>query len=237
MIDLHCHILPGIDDGAKNAKESVSMARVAAKDGITHIVATPHIRETLHPVNFLKQYVTKFNEALQKLQVPVEILYGADVYAMLLPKEVRRYAINNTQYILIEFPYTHIPANASDILFNFKMQNLIPIITHPERIPSVIRNPETLFSLLSRDVYVQVTADSLTGNFGEQIQECAFYLLQKGAVHFIASDAHSATVRRPVLSEAVKVAEKIVGKEEARKLVEDNPLAVISGKHIHRPSL
>ena len=237
MIDLHCHILPGIDDGAKNAKESVRMARVAAKDGITHIVATPHIRETLHPVNFLKQYVTKFNEALQKLQVPVEILYGADVYAMLLPKEVRRYAINNTQYILIEFPYTHIPANASDILFNFKMQNLIPIITHPERIPSVIRNPETLFSLLSRDVYVQVTADSLTGNFGEQIQECAFYLLQKGAVHFIASDAHSATVRRPVLSEAVKVAEKIVGKEEARKLVEDNPLAVISGKHIHRPSL
>ena len=237
MIDLHCHILPSIDDGAKNAKESVSMARVAAKDGITHIVATPHIRETLHPVNFLKQYVTKFNEALQKLQVPVEILYGADVYAMLLPKEVRRYAINNTQYILIEFPYTHIPANASDILFNFKTQNLIPIITHPERIPSVIRNPETLFSLLSRDVYVQVTADSLTGNFGEQIQECAFYLLQKGAVHFIASDAHSATVRRPVLSEAVKVAEKIVGKEEARKLVEDNPLAVISGKHIHRPSL
>ena len=237
MIDLHCHILPSIDDGAKNAKESVSMARVAAKDGITHIVATPHVRETLPPVNFLKQYVTKFNEALQKLQVPVEILYGADVYAMLLPKEVRRYAINNTQYILIEFPYTHIPANASDILFNFKMQNLIPIITHPERIPSVIRNPETLFSLLSRDVYVQVTADSLTGNFGEQIQECAFYLLQKGAVHFIASDAHSATVRRPVLSEAVKVAEKIVGKEEARKLVEDNPLAVISGKHIHRPSL
>jgi protein-tyrosine phosphatase len=237
MIDLHCHILPGIDDGAKNAKESVSMARVAARDGITHIVATPHIRETLHPVNFLKQYVTKFNKALQKLQVPVEILYGADVYAMFSPKEVRRYAINNTQYILIEFPYTHIPANASDILFNYKTQTLIPIIPHPERLPSVIRNPETLFSLLSRDVYVQVTADSLTGNFGEQIKECAVYLLQKGAVHFIASDAHSATARRPVLSEAVKVAEKIVGKEEARMLVEDNPLAVISGKHIHGPPL
>jgi len=232
MIDLHCHILPGIDDGAKSAKESVRMARVAAKDGITHIVATPHIRDTLHPVNFLKQYVTKFNEALLKWQIHVEILYGADVYAMLPPKQVRRYAINNTQYILIEFPYTHIPANATDILFNFKMQDLVPIITHPERIPSVIRNPETLFPLLSGDVYVQITADSLTGNFGEQIQECAFYLLQKGGVHFIASDAHSATVRGPVLSEAVKVAGKIVGKEKARMLVEDNPLAVISGKNL-----
>jgi protein-tyrosine phosphatase len=232
MIDLHCHILPGIDDGAKSAKESVRMARVAAKDGITHIVATPHIRDTLHPVNFLKQYVTKFNEALLKWQIPVEILYGADVYAMLPPKQVRRYAINNTQYILIEFPYTHIPANATDILFNFKMQDLVPIITHPERIPSVIRNPETLFPLLSGDVYVQITADSLTGNFGEQIQECAFYLLQKGGGHFIASDAHSATVRGPVLSEAVKVAGKIVGKEKARMLVEDNPLAVISGKNL-----
>ena len=164
--------------------------------------------------------------------MPVEILYGADVYAMLPPKEVLRYAINNTQYILIEFPYTHIPANAADIIFNFRLQGLIPIITHPERNPSVIRDPEKLFSLLARNVYVQITGDSLTGNFGHQIQECAFYLLKKGAVHFIASDAHSEIVRGPVLSEALKVAEKIVGKENARMLVNDNPLAVISGKDI-----
>ena len=232
MIDLHCHILPGIDDGAENAKESVKMARVAAEDGISHIVATPHIRETLHPPVFLKKNVTKLNEVLQKYQVPVEILCGADVYAMLPPREVLGYAINNSQYILIEFPYTHVPANAADIIFNFKLQGLIPIITHPERNPSVIREPEKLFSLLTGNVYIQVTADSLTGNFGMQIQECAFYLLKKKAVHFIASDAHSAIVRRPVLSEAAKVAEKIVGKENARMLVNDNPLAVISGKDI-----
>ena len=232
MIDIHCHILPGIDDGAEDSKESVRMAKVAAEDGITHIVATPHVRETLHPPDFLKQYVTKFNEALQKFNVPVEILYGADVYAMLPPKEVQQYAINNTRYILIEFPYTHIPANASDILFNFKMQGLIPIITHPERNPSVIRDPKMLFSLLNRDVYVQITGDSLIGNFGHQIQECAIYLLKKGAVHFIASDAHSARIRGPVLSEALKKAVKILGKTEARRLVEDNPLAVILGNDI-----
>lgn len=232
MIDLHCHILPGIDDGAENIKESIHMAKVAADDGISHIVATPHVRDTLHPPDLLKKHVTRLNEELQKDQVPVEILYGADVYAMLPPREVLGYAINNSQYILIEFPYTHIPANAADIIFNFKLQGLIPIITHPERNPSVIRDPEKLFSLLTGNVYAQVTADSLMGNFGMQIQECTFYLLKKGAVHFIASDAHSAIARGPILSEAVKVAGKIIGKEQARMLVNDNPLAVISGKDI-----
>jgi protein-tyrosine phosphatase len=232
MIDLHCHILPGIDDGAENVKESISMARVAAKDGITHIVATPHIRETLHPADFLKKCVRNLNQALKKHHVPVEILCGADVYAMLPIQQMMAYSINNSRYILIEFPYTHIPANALDILFNLKLEGLIPIITHPERNPSVIHNPEKLFSLLTGDVYAQVTADSLTGNFGIQIQECAFFLLKKGAVHFIASDAHSALIRSPLLSEAARLAQKIVGKEKARMLVEDNPLAVISGKQI-----
>ncbi|MDH3783622.1 MAG: hypothetical protein OES33_12960, partial [Desulfobulbaceae bacterium] len=100
MIDLHCHILPGIDDGAENIKESIHMAKVAADDGISHIVATPHVRDTLHPPDLLKKHVTRLNEALQKDQVPVEILYGADVYAMLPPREVLGYAINNSQYIL-----------------------------------------------------------------------------------------------------------------------------------------
>jgi len=237
MIDIHCHILPGIDDGARNVVESLSMARVAAEDGITHIVATPHVRETLYPVDFLKKCVEDLNAELNEQQVPVEILYGADVYAMLPPEEVLGYAINNTQYMLVEFPYTYMPGNAKDILFNLALCGLTPIITHPERNPSVMRNPETLLSLLTGDVYVQVTADSLTGNFGHEVQQCAFYLLKKEAVHFIASDAHSAEGRQPVLSEAVNRAEKIVGKDIARILVEDNPLAVITGKHIQFPAL
>jgi protein-tyrosine phosphatase len=232
MIDIHCHIMPGIDDGAADAQESLSMAKAAAEDGISHIVATPHIRETLHPPALLRKYVEKLNQVMKKWQVPVEILYGADVYALLAPKEMLGYTINDSKYILIEFPYTHIPAHAPDILFNLKLQGLIPIITHPERNPTVIQNPEKLFSLLTGDVYVQVTADSLLGNFGQQIRECTFYLLKKGAVHFIASDAHSAKTRGPVLYEAVKTARKIVGKDNARILVEDNPLAVISGKPI-----
>ncbi|MCJ7603799.1 MAG: hypothetical protein MUO63_20165 [Desulfobulbaceae bacterium] len=230
MIDLHCHILPGIDDGARDGKEALRMARVAADDGITHIVATPHVRETLHPVGFLKKCVARLNSILQKKNVPVEILFGADAYALLAPEKLKGYTINNTRYILIEFPYTHIPSNAGDILFNLGLHGLTPIITHPERIPSVIRNPDTLLSLLSGNVYVQITADSLTGGFGRDVKECTRYLLQKGAVRFIASDAHSADFRRPVLSRALHVAEKIVGKEKARMLVEDNPLAVIFGK-------
>lgn len=230
MIDIHCHILPGIDDGARNAKESLRMARIAAADGVKKIVATPHVKETIHSPDFLKKCVAKLNEILQKRQVPVEILYGADAYALLAPEDLKQYTINHTRYILIEFPYTHIPLNAPNILFKLALQGLTPIITHPERIPTVMAKPETLFSLLKGDIYVQITADSLIGNFGSKIQDCAIFLLQKGAVHFIASDAHSDIVRRPILSGAVDLAEKIIGKEKARLLVEDNPLAVISGK-------
>ncbi|MBU4264338.1 MAG: phosphotransferase [Proteobacteria bacterium] len=230
MIDIHCHILPGIDDGARDGKEALRMARVAADDGVSHIVATPHLRETLHPGGFLEKCVAHLNCILHEKNVPVEVLCGAEAYALLAPEKLKDYTINHTRYILIEFPYTHIPSNAGDILFNLSLHGLTPIITHPERIPSVIRNPDALLSLLSGDVHVQITAGSLTGGFGSEARECARYLLQKGAVRFIASDAHSADFRRPVLSKALRVAEKIVGKEKARMLVEDNPLAVISGK-------
>jgi protein-tyrosine phosphatase len=151
---------------------------------------------------------------------------------LLSPELLKAYTINNTGFILVEFPYTHLPINAGEILFNLILQGLTPIITHPERIPTVMANPDTLLSLLNGNVYVQVTADSLTGAFGDRAKECACFLLQKGAVHFIASDAHSSKIRKPVLSEALAVAEKIIGKEKARLLVEDNPLSVISGKNI-----
>ena len=232
MIDIHCHILPGIDDGARNAKESLRMAKIAAADGVKKIVATPHVKETIHSAEFLRECVARLNELLMKKKVPVEILYGADSYALLPPEDLKQYTINNTQYVLLEFPYTHIPHNAGEILCNLALQGLRPIITHPERIPTVMDDPETLLMLLKEGVYVQVTADSLVGNFGSRIQDCTIYLLQQGVVHFIASDAHSAKVRKPVLSSAVDLAEKIIGKENARKLVEDNPQAVISGKDI-----
>ncbi len=130
MIDIHCHILPGIDDGPSGIGESIQMARIAAEDGITTIVATPHVKDTVHPVSAIKKGVADLNRHLQALDIPVKVLPGADVNAFLNPSLIKDYTIGETNYILIEFPHTHIPQNAKDILFNISLQGLLPIITH-----------------------------------------------------------------------------------------------------------
>jgi protein-tyrosine phosphatase len=233
VIDIHCHILPQIDDGPSNITESIEMAKIAAIDGITKIVATPHIKDTLHPVTFIKKSIAVLNSRLGEMGISIEILQGADVNAMLDISLLKGYTLNNTDYILIEFPHSHLPKNAKEILFNMMIKGYRPIMTHPERNFSVIKNPDSLFELLDTGLLVQITADSLTGAFGVDIQECAFYLLRRGVVSFIATDAHSSQQRRPILSEGVRVAERIIGKEEAIKLVTLNPEAILRGRSLN----
>jgi protein-tyrosine phosphatase len=233
VIDIHCHILPEIDDGPSEIKESIDMAKIAALDGITKIVATPHIKDTLHPVAKIERSVKVLNRSLTEMGIPIEIIKGADVNAMLDPSLLNGYTINNTDYILIEFPHSHLPKNSKEILFRMVIKGYHPIITHPERNFSVIKNPDLLFELLDTGLLVQITADSLTGFFGVDIKECALYLLERGVVSFIATDAHSSYQRRPVLSDGLKVAEKVIGKEKANNMVNLNPEAVITGKPLN----
>lgn len=232
MIDIHCHILPGIDDGPEKIEESIEMARIALHDGITKIVATPHIKEILHPHSTIQKAVEVLNSRMAGLDIPVEILKGADVSAMLDTSLMEGYTINNTSYILIEFPHTYLPGNTKEILFRMMMRGYRPIITHPERNLSILADPRFLFALLDTGLLVQITAGSLTGSFGIDIQECALYLLKKGVVSFIASDAHSSLERRPILSGGLKVAEKIIGKERAFRLVSLNPGMVLKGEPV-----
>jgi len=230
VIDIHCHILPGIDDGPPDMQESVEMARIAAGDGITKIVATPHIRNTLHPVSSIRDNIERLNKRLAELAIPVEIVQGADVYAMLDVSLLRGYTINNTPYILIEFPHTHLPQRMKEVLFSMMVQGYRPIITHPERNASVLKDPRVLFGLINGGVLAQVTADSITGTFGVDIQECSRYLLKKNLVKFIATDAHSSRYRRPVLSQGLREAGKIIGIDKAFELVNENPEAVLRGR-------
>jgi protein-tyrosine phosphatase len=233
VIDIHCHILPNIDDGPSDINESIEMARIAAHDGITRIVATPHIKNTLHPVSAIKKNVEILNNKLFKLGIPVEIFQGADVSAMLDPSLFEDYTINNTAYILVEFPHTHLPNDMKEIIFRMMIKGYYPIVTHPERNLSVIKNPERIFELINAGVLIQITADSITGAFGIDVEECAFYLLKRGIVNFIATDAHSSLSRKPVLSEALKITERIIGKEKAGKLVTVNPEAVLKGMPLY----
>ena len=230
MIDLHCHILPGIDDGAVDMQTSINMARIAAEDGIETIVATPHIKEIQHSTVKLHTLVQQLNNHLEHQNIPVNVLLGGDVFALLNPSCLKDYTINNSRYILLEFPHNYLPSNSREILFSLAIQGLCPIITHPERNLAIMKNPNLLLELLYGNVLVQITAGSLTGEFGPDEQACARYLLQKDAVHFIATDAHSTEFRRPVLSDGFNYASKIIGKERTKKLVRDNPSAVLNNE-------
>jgi len=228
MIDIHCHILPGIDDGPEVMDDSIAMARMASEDGITMIVATPHINFELTPADRIKSLALELNMRLAGEGIDISILTGADVSAVIDPALLGSYGINDSRYVLVEFPHGRIPSNARKSVFAFIMAGLKPIITHPERNGSVISDPGIISDLIESGALVQITAGSITGEFGRDAVRCSEKLLAKGLVHFIASDAHSPLTRPPLLSEAVKRAGRIVGEEAALSLVRENPQAVIS---------
>jgi protein-tyrosine phosphatase len=229
MIDTHCHILAGIDDGAMNKDISMLMAQMATADGITRIIATPHIRNDFPTPENIQAATQELNQRLNQWGVPVSIIPGAEVSMMMDLDSMLSYTINNTPYILIEFPHSYLPFHFKDILFQLKIRGYRPIIAHPERHPDIIRQPKILFELHADEVRVQITADSLMGRFGTAVKRCAEYLLKNNVVDIIASDAHSTDDRRPVLSMGLKIAAKIIGKEKAFSLVTKNPLTVIQG--------
>jgi len=233
MIDIHCHILPGIDDGAKTMSESMQMAEIAAADGISTIIATPHARESADFARRIREDTARLNEQLTAAKVPIHIVPGADVPALFDPSLLKHFTIDGGSHILLEFPHSHLPQNASGILFTWLVWGFKPIITHPERNPSIMRKPELLLDLLQSNIGVQITADSLVGNFGPDSEACAVYLLRKGVVTYIASDAHSARQRLPVLQNAVDAAAKIIGLEKALQLVSSNPRMLLSGDRTH----
>ncbi len=232
MIDLHCHILHGIDDGPEDFEESVAMARLAAADGIRVVAATPHVRETLPEPGLIRQRIAALQERVDAEGLDLRIEAGGDVYALLDPALAEAYVLGAGPYLLVEFPYTHLPHNAAAILAGFVARGLRPVITHPERNPSVLRDPRLLVRLRTEPVLVQITGLSLLGGFGREASACARYLLQTGAVDIIASDAHSAGHRQPLLAAARREAARFVGRRGAERLVVDNPEAVLAGEMV-----
>lgn len=232
MIDLHCHILPGMDDGAFEIQDSIEMARIAAKDGIKKIVATPHVSDDHYSMQSIMERTSRLNQELIRHGIAVDILPGAEINALMPASIVNAYTINQTRYALIEFPFNYLPLNANEIIFELLITGLKPIIAHPERNLGIIRDPQKLFRLLNTNVYVQITADSLTGLFGRTVKKLSVQLLKKGVVDVMASDSHSPAHRSPTLSKALLKAEKLIGKDQARDLVFNNPEAIIEGRKL-----
>jgi len=210
MIDIHCHILPDVDDGARSLEESLKMAARAVKDGIDEIVATPHALNGVYD-NGAEDIVAGV-AALQKTfsanHLDLKLHPGADIH--LCTDMVQR--IGNREactiddagrFILLELPSQTIPAGVKNEIFALKLNGITPIITHPERNVVIQRDPTVLAGLIQMGALSQVTAMSLTGHFGEFTAHIARFLMRHRLIHVIASDAHSAEDRPPVLSEAV----------------------------------
>jgi len=277
MIDLHNHILPGLDDGPQTMEESIRMCRIAYQDGIRTIVATPHtlngvyqngksiILSKVDELNdALNNSELKLDSAIQNLSEPegspsgaeaplgrslsrrpqseidLKILPGSDVRLCetTLQQVDQGEAVtigDGGKYIMIEFPSQAIPYQAERVLFQLLGRGLIPIISHPERNLDIWRRPGRYDEIIKMGCLGQVTAMSLTGEFGPKVRQWAERLLKSWLVHFIASDAHSPNGRPPILSAAVKAAAKIVGKKEAEKMVTEYPKAILDGKKPNVP--
>ena len=230
VIDIHCHILPEVDDGPKSWETAEAMCRMAASDGIDHMVATPHANDRYF---YDRAY---FSELLANLQQRVggtpRLGLGCDFHlsfenmqaAMRAPE---KFCIGETRYLLVEFNNFSIPQPIDVWLTQMCEMGVTPILTHPERNPILQEAPERVLQWVKVGCTVQVTANALTGSWGDRARRAAQSLLKKGVVHFLATDAHDTTRRPPILSEARKAVAKEYGEELAQALVEGNPGAVV----------
>ena len=233
MIDIHCHILPEVDDGPKSWEVSEAMCRLAVSDGIEHIVATPHANERYH---YHRDFLTGVLEHLRKriggapqLSLGCDFHLSYDNLQAVLAYPMR-YTIQGSNYLLVELSNYSIPAQLTDCFVKLGNKGITPLITHPERNPILQRTAQRVVEWVEQGCGIQVTASALTGDWGEKAQSMAKWLLERGAVHVLASDAHDANHRIPNLSEGRDAATEICGREIAEALVEDNPRAVISGE-------
>lgn len=237
MIDIHSHILPGVDDGADTIEESIEMAKQAVANGIHKMVATPHHQTTrffnIKPV--IKKKVIELNEVLTDLQIPLEILVGQEV--RIYGEWVEDFqkgeiaSINDTQYVLIEFPFNHVPNYVEQLFYDIQMRGFIPIIAHPERNLDLLENPDKLLNLVQKGSLSQITAASVTGYFGKKIQRFTYKIIEANLTHVIASDFHNTITRPNLLAQANRLIEKKFGIEKAVQF-RDNANSIINGEPV-----
>ena len=239
MIDLHCHILPDVDDGAATLGESCCMARLAASDGMKTIVATPHTCDGLYRNNRedIVAKVSALNAELTRADIPLQVLAGDEVRLTTgVTDKLRRgeaSTINKSRYILLALPKIFHAETVKDEIFALRMNGYVPILAGPERSPGLQRDFDCLKELVGLGVFCQITAASLTGGFGREVKFVAEKMVLQGLAHVIASDSHASSWREPILSAAVKKAARILGDEaQARRLVSDLPEAIIGDRDV-----
>jgi protein-tyrosine phosphatase len=235
MIDIHCHILHGLDDGAESFEISCAMAEMAIQDGVTHIIGTPHASSSYA---FVPELVRQRRDEIQaRFEGRLAFATGCDFHMSFenlqeIRQNAARFTLNQKNYLLVEFADYSIPPSLDQALHQLQLAGLRPIITHPERNPLIRAQPERLFAWLRQGCYAQITAQSLLGKWGQGAQERAEEWLDVGAVHFVASDAHNVTSRPLRLKETYDLIAKTRGEKVARSVLVDNPFAAFEGRSL-----
>jgi protein-tyrosine phosphatase len=237
MIDLHTHILPGVDDGVETDDEAIEFARLASRDGVRVLVATPHCKEGTwnNGRDDVLSGVQRLRGLLQREKVDLAVEPGAEVH--LCPDLVERVRdgraptlADNGKTLLLELSLTQYPVELEKLIFELKLAGLEILLAHPERIRYFQEDPKRYEAVVRVGAYGQITTGSILGTFGSRVKEYSAELLRKGLVHVLASDAHNTRGRSPVLTPAVEAIVPIVGERFAGSMVDGVPRALLDGR-------
>ena len=233
MIDLHCHMLPGIDDGPETLEVSLEMARIAVADGITVTACTPHIYPGLYDndAQGITAAVKSFRQQLRDADIDLQLVAGADVH--LDPdmvnglKNGRIPSLHGTRYFLFEPPHHVAPPRIEDMVFNLLSAGYVPVLTHPERLSWIETHYPVFPKLVRAGCWMQLTAGSITGRFGPRARYWSERMLDEGLVHIVATDAHRADKRPPLLAEARDAVAQRLGRQAADDMVLNRPQGIL----------
>jgi len=242
MVDIHSHILPGIDDGAKTLDDSLALCRIAAGDGIVTIATTPHLMEFKYP-NTRETIEGPFEllrRAVEAEGLPLRLVRGsevhvaADLVVRLRDGDLMTYD-DNRKYMLLEFPFQDVVSGTEEVVYRLKLAGVTPVLAHPERIGFFMKNLSRLETLVRLGALAQVTGGSLLGTFGERSERAAWRMVARGLVHAVASDAHDTRHRRPELRAATELLASRAGEATARRMAYDVPRAILEGVDVDVP--
>jgi len=233
MIDIHCHILAGIDDGPENMEQAVRMALVAKQSGIDRMIATPHFLNMVYQVDLNTVYdaVKKFSRELARQRISLKVFPGAEIRiahdTCLMLKKGLLPSLAGSLYYLFELPEIFIKEGVLKVIQQLREMDVIPVIAHPERNHTLMKNPGVIKDFISENTRFQLTGDSVSGKNGAVSQKIAKEMIRLGQAHFIASDGHDPEFRKPSLKNIFKIVKRISNEKTARKILIENPEMIL----------